>query len=154
MIGVEGRTVITEAVSWGRDPDDKSRQVFVPGGLGTNTSEAFANPRSDASSAVPRPVDSTGLVRFAGGTELREVVRRFLCGNHQASRTDYRGRAFREVRSRRVRGLRATIKAKPTEVPDVGADLAMQIAGLDDQRAAPIHVLFTVRSPWLTARQK
>ena len=80
MIGVEGRTVITEAVSWGRDPDDKSRQVFVPGGLGTNPSEAFANPRSDASSAVPRPVDSTGLVRFAGGTELREVVRRFYAG--------------------------------------------------------------------------
>ena len=145
IAALRGRVAVVAAGTWGRDEADRPRQDFTPKRLGANPPDALASLRSDTASAI---LSACGIPPAlfdprADGTAQREAVRRFYAGTVQPMARKVEAELTRkldaEVRLRFEAAAfadyvgRASIVAKLAAVEGISPDLAMALAGLDDE---------------------
>ena len=142
---LKGRVAVVEAGTWGKDLDDRPRRDFSPQRLGADFPNSLANLRSDTAAAF---LGACGIPPAlfdprADGTAQRKAVRRFYAGTVQpiarkieaelSAKLDATVRLRFEAAAFADYLGRANIVAKLAAVEGISPDLAMALAGLDEQ---------------------
>ena len=145
IAGLKGKAAILEAGAWGRDESDRPRQDFTPKRLGADFPESMASLRSDTASAILSACGIPPALFEAGadGTSQRESIRRAYASLIQPTarkieqELSYKLDAPITLKFEAAAWAdyvgRSTIATKLAAIEGISPDLAMALAGLDDE---------------------